>query len=480
MRWDVAWGTGRAAAAFIGIIACTGGIAGPAPGAPNESTPITTALVVDGLSRPVFVTTAPGDDRRLYILEQHGTDGQARIRIFDRLEQKLRPTPFLTVSVSTAGEQGLLGLAFHPNFVANGLFYVDYTDPAGDPTVVEYRVSDDPEIADANSAHPILTIDHPNGTVNHNGGWIGFGPDAYLYIAVGDGGGIGDPLNNALNRNRLLGKILRLDIDRDDFPNDTTRNYGIPADNPFVAGNGAAEIWAYGLRNPWRNSFDRGTGDFYIADVGQFAWEEINHQLASSTGGENYGWRCREGFESYNGCSGTSQMRDPIHAYAHGPECSITGGYVYRGTAICDLQGAYFFADYCSGAVWSLRYDPVNRVHDLQSHDLSPASGPSIDRIVSFGEGHDGELYVCDHDGEIFVIVPDGPSNPCTAVGDLDCDGSTGVADINPFVLALTDPEAYALAHPDCDRFAADCSKDGRITVSDVNCFVKLVTGQAP
>ena len=252
--------------------------------------------VASGLAHPVFLTTPPGDFDRVFIIEQH----TGRIRILDLASGIVQPTPFLTVTgLSGGGERGLLGLAFHPNYANNGFFYVNITVPA--TRILRYSVSiGDPDVADPASQTSILEIEQPQE--NHNGGWIGFGPDGYLYIATGDGGASNDSgtghtpaIGNAQDLTSLLGKILRLDVDGDDFPYDANRNYSIPALNPFVGIAGNDEIWAYGLRNPWRPSFDRLTGDLYIADVGQGACEEINLQLAESSGGENYGWRLREG-----------------------------------------------------------------------------------------------------------------------------------------------------------------------------------------
>lgn len=261
----------------------------------NAQTPLTTELVVDGLERPMFVTHAPGDFERLFVIEKRG-----RIRVL--LNGSLLPTPFLDIDAIVGGgtsdwsEQGLLGLAFHPEYQTNGLFYVDYTDTSGGDTIVaEYMVSANPNIADAGSARQLIEINQPQS--NHNGGWLGFGPDGYLYIATGDGGGGGDDdsghtagVGNGQDiTDNLLGKMLRINVDGDDFPGDPASNYAIPVDNPFVGIIGDDEIWAFGLRNPWRNAFDRETGDLWIADVGQSAWEEVDFQDAASAGGENYG-----------------------------------------------------------------------------------------------------------------------------------------------------------------------------------------------
>ena len=263
----------------------------------------------------------------------------------------------------------MLGLAFHPDYTTTGFFYVNYTDNLGDTVVARYTVSaKDPNVADPDSAQTVLTQDQPFS--NHNGGQVAFGPDGYLYIALGDGGSGGDPQENGQNLNTWLGKILRVDVNGDDFPGDPNRNYAVPPDNPFVSDpNALDEIWAYGVRNPWRCTFDRVTGDFFIADVGQGAWEEINFQPAASPGGENYGWDVLEGglhgpqpvpggncFEDFpqGSCNaflnGGSTL--PVLEYSHSFGCSVTGGYRYRGQLYPQLDGIYFYSDLCSGIIW--------------------------------------------------------------------------------------------------------------------------------
>jgi glucose/arabinose dehydrogenase len=334
--------------------------------------------VVDGFQRPLFVTNA-GDDR-LFIVEQGG-----RISIFQ--DGKLLDEPFLNVSslVSRSGnEQGLLGLAFHPKYAQNGEFFIDYTDVKGDTMVARYHVSkDNPNVADPNSATPVIQIDQPYP--NHNGGDVVFGPDGYLYIGMGDGGSAGDPQGNGQNPKALLGKILRLDVDNGD-------PYAAPKDNPYVANSAMApEVWAMGLRNPWRFSFDRQTGDLYIADVGQNQWEEVDFQPADSKGGENYGWNIMEGMHQYSGAAVPEGLMMPFAEYSHSEGgCSITGGYVYRGKALPDLNGIYLFADYCSGKVWSSYRDDAGKWQTnlfMQTNYV----------ISSFGEDAAGELYLLDH-----------------------------------------------------------------------------------
>jgi len=342
-------------------------------------------IVQGGLSRPDYLTHA-GDDR-LFVVEQPG-----RIRIIKNGQLLDQPYLDITDKVTTDGnEQGLLSVAFHPAYQDNGLLWVNYTRAPDGATVIErYTVSkDDPDRADAQSGKVILTIAQPEP--NHNGGLIKFGPDGYLYIGTGDGGGAGDQhgaIGNGQDRKALLGKLLRLDVAEQD-------SYAIPAANPL-----GTEIWAYGLRNPWRFSFDRATGDLFIADVGQNTYEEVNFQPATSKGGENYGWRIMEGlhcFDPKEGCDQTGLVR-PIAEYSHAAGgCSITGGYVYRGSQYPAMQGTYFFGDYCSGIIWSLQRDGTEWLMQKRLE-----SGV---RISSFGEDFSGELYVIDHGGAVYQLV---------------------------------------------------------------------------
>jgi glucose/arabinose dehydrogenase len=349
------------------------------PGNPADSVSVSLEPVASGLSSPLFVT-APADDLdRLFVVERGG-----RIRIVR--DGAVLGTPFLDVGpvITAGGEQGLLGMAFHPDYWVNGHFYVNYTDTLGHTQVVRYHVSPDPDVADPASAFPILSVNQPYS--NHNGGMIAFGPDDMLYVGMGDGGSGGDPLGHGQNRMTLLGDLLRLDVDSDS-------PYAIPADNPF-AGNLSVreEIWASGLRNPWRFSFDRGTGDLYIGDVGQGEREEVSFQPVASTGGENYGWRVMEGSLCYDPSSNcpTTGLTLPVHEYDHGDGCSITGGYVYRGSRSPALVGRYFFADYCR--TWLRSFVVANGVAvGLQDH--STTAGP-VFSVSSFGEDAAGELYV--------------------------------------------------------------------------------------
>ena len=399
-----------------------------------------TLRVASGLDEPIFLSAPPDDLDRAFVVERAGRILIARLPDFE-----VEATPFLTIAgVSTSGEGGLLGLAFHPDHATNGTFYVYVTVFAGilpfETRIVRYQVSTDPDLADPASATPVLSFQQPAS--NHNGGWIGFGSDGYLYIASGDGGGSDDTgsghtagTGNAQDlTNNLLGKILRIDVDSDAFPADPLRNYAIPPDNPFVGVVGDDEIWVYGLRNPWRASFDPWTGDLYIGDVGQSACEELDVQPVTSPGGENYGWRLREGVIATptGGVGGAHPPGaiDPIFDYPHGASgCSdpgsgfsgraITGGYVYR-RPVPGLEGRYFFADYATARLWSLVYDGSDpggfdgtNYLELTDHtgdpDFTPDVG-SFGTVASFGEDAAGNLYVLDlDDGEVFYI-PEPPA----------------------------------------------------------------------
>lgn len=344
--------------------------------------------VVSGFTKPLYLTHAGDGSGRLFVVEQAG-------RILLVKAGQINPTPFLDiVSIvgSDANEQGLLSVAFHPDYASNGFFFVNYTDKQGDTVIARYSVSGDPDTADPNSAKILLTIDQPYA--NHNGGQVAFGPDGYLYIGMGDGGAANDPYNNGQSLNTLLGKILRLDVDNAD-------PYGIPMDNPFVTnGQGSFEIWSYGWRNPWRFSFDTATDDMYIADVGQNQYEEIHVELAGTPGGQNYGWRIMEGSHCFEGnCDPASQgLVLPIAEYDHGQGCSVTGGYVYRGRQFPALNGVYFYGDYCSGLIWGLRREADGSWSQAQL----TSSGYTIS---SFGQDEAGEVYIVNHStGEILQI----------------------------------------------------------------------------
>ena len=369
--------------------------------------------VTAGLSNPVGAVNAGDGSGRLFIVQQTG-----QIRIWNGTQ--LLATPFLDLSAtigscgSGCGERGLLGLAFHPSYTTNGFFYVYYarlTD--GQIVVARYHVSANPNVADAASALQILTIAH-SSQPNHNGGQLAFGPDGYLYIGVGDGGGGGDPFENGQNTNTLLAKLLRVDVNQDGFPTDSARNYAIPPTNPFAAGGGAAEVWAYGLRNPWRFSFDRTTHDLYIGDVGQNAWEEVDFQPAGSAGGQNYGWDCREGANPYNDTSDEVNhppifnadcpghiFTEPVLQYDHSLGCSITGGFVYRGQPTSSLlTGNYLYGDFCSGRIW--RGIPAGG-GTFTSQQLPV---PTTANFTSFGQGENGRIYLVYSSGSLEWLAP--------------------------------------------------------------------------
>jgi glucose/arabinose dehydrogenase len=342
--------------------------------------------VASGLERPVGLAHAGDGSERLFVIEQAGT-----IRVIQ--EGTVLPDPFLNIRDrvgSQGSEQGLLGLAFHPDYTGNGYFYVNYTDMNGDTVIARFQVSGDgANRADTDSEARLLHIPQPYA--NHNGGVVAFGPDGYLYLGLGDGGSAGDPFGNAQSLNSLLGKILRLDVDGGE-------PYAIPPDNPFAAGGGLPEIWAYGLRNPWRFAFDRQTGDLYIGDVGQNQWEEIDFLPAGSPPGANFGWDYLEGTHPYEGSppAGANQI-DPISEYPHRLGCSVTGGHVYRGLLEA-WNGVYLCGDYCSGHIWGLVRDGAGA---WQVDLLFEAVG----QIASFGEDEAGELYLVDHSGTIYILA---------------------------------------------------------------------------
>jgi len=413
---------------------------------------------------PVFVTHAGDGSGRLFIVEQDGA-----IRIIDDNGTTL-PVPFIDIDprVLSGGEQGLLGLAFHPKYTANGKYYVNYTTNDGGRVT---RISEfiDPDVTDnvgdETTERVLLQFSQPFS--NHNGGWIGFGPDGYLYISTGDGGSAGDPGNRAADLGELLGKMLRIDVDEQD----QGLEYGIPDGNPWADDGDAstrAEIYHYGLRNAWRCAFDRDTGDLWMADVGQNAREEVNHNIGN-TPGVFYGWRCREGNIAFSSCGVTGWV-DPVHWYAHNQGCSITGGYVYRGCELGeDYQGLYFFSDYCNGQVWTL--DPDNAY--ALNFEFSGGFG-----IVSYGEDEDGELYLCrgntvykfvnpgaaddDNDG-----VPDACQSACAA--DFNGNGVTDFPDVGQFLTLFA-----------AGDLQADLNGDGSVSFPDVSAFLGQFVAGCP
>ena len=342
-------------------------------------------VVARGLTAPLHVTAAPGD-ARLFVVEQTG-----RVLIVE--DGKLRERPFLDISARLrfGGERGLLSLAFHPNYAKNGYIFVNYSEKVNGATRVErYRVSEDANRADPASAQLILRVEQPYS--NHNGGHILFGPDGMLYIAMGDGGSGGDPKDNGQNRATLLGALLRIDVNRG-------TPYAIPPDNPFVgAAEARPEIWAWGLRNPWRVAFDDDL--LYVADVGQNEWEEVTI-VPASAGGLNHGWNLMEGNHCFleEDCD-TAGLVAPVYEYDHDHGCSITGGLVYRGAAIPALAGHYIFSDYCSGFLRSLSRgeDDAVSLHEWAAGDIG--------NVTSFGQDAAGEIYITNSGGEVLKLVP--------------------------------------------------------------------------
>lgn len=365
--------------------------------------------VATGFSAPLYLTAVPGSPDRVFVVEQGG-----RIRILNTTTGVIAATPFLDVSatISSGGERGLLGFVPAPDFTTSGTFYVYLTNPAGNVELRRYRtVTGNRDLADLATADVILAKAQPQS--NHNGGWIEFGPDGFLYIASGDGGGGGDPQNNGQNTNSLLGKLLRIDVSSDAFPADANRDYAIPTGNPFATSGGAPEIWAYGLRNPFRNSFDRTTGNLYIGDVGQNVVEEID-LIPAGQAGLNFGWGRLEGTQVFNGTP-PANATPPVAQYFHGAGPregnSVTGGYVYRGP-VESLQGQYIFADFVSTNIWSIPVSSfaqgqtiASSAFTIRTTAFAPTAG-AIGNVASFGEDAARNLYIVDYDGEIFVIEP--------------------------------------------------------------------------
>ena len=361
----------------------------PDTAAPNTETPTASAvsfpnandyewkLIASGLNRPVDIQPANDGSGRLFIIEKTGY-----IRSYEN--ERLIDAPFLDITdrVNDSGnEMGLLGLAFHPDYEKNGFFYVNYTGDGGDTRISRFQASGN--IADPNSEKILLIIEQPYP--NHNGGALAFGPDSYLYAGLGDGGLAGDPHKNGQDTTSLLGKILRLDVNNGDA-------YGIPSDNPF--GN---EVWAYGLRNPWRISFDRSTGDLWIGDVGQSQWEEIDYIPAGSQGGANFGWSIMEAGHGYDGLA-QPDMLLPAAEYSHAEGgCSVTGGYVYRG-AMTEWNGIYLYGDYCSGKIWGL----ILSNGQWQSQVMFETGGT----ITTFGQDESGEIYFASDNGNVYQLSP--------------------------------------------------------------------------
>jgi glucose/arabinose dehydrogenase len=351
---------------------------------PGDSA-LAAVAVTQGLESPLFVT-APTGDSRIFIVERPG-----RIRIVQ--DGQLLDTPFLDIvsKVGTGGERGLLGLAFHPDYATNGFFYVNYSDLDGNTRVERYSAAADPDVADPASAKLVIAIDQPYA--NHNGGMIAFGPDRMLYVGMGDGGSANDPHGNGQNPATLLGAMLRLDVDGGD-------PYAIPPDNPFVGrGDARAEIWAIGLRNPWRFSFDRGAPRLYIADVGQNSWEEIDI-VSEAQGGLNFGWNVMEGTHCFRSATcDQSGLTLPEVEYGHDQGCSVIGGYVYRGSALPELAGHYFYTDWCRGWLRSFRYVGPGTITVHREWPVGDIGNP-----LGFGEDAAGELYIASQNGTVYRL----------------------------------------------------------------------------
>jgi cysteine-rich repeat protein len=369
----------------------------------NPGTDLDAVRIASGLSSPSHITAPPLDPNRLFVVEKTGT-----VRIIKN--GVLLATPFLNLAsrVSSGAEQGLLSIAFHPNYKVNRRLFATFTDSRGNTIIARFTASAvNPDVVDASTERLLLTISQPFPT--HNGGQIAFGPDGYLYAGMGDGGGVADPFESAQSNTTLLGKILRFDVDRETAP-----FYTVPSSNPNPgAGPTLGLIWAKGMRNPWRFSFDRLSGDLYTADIGEAQREEVNVTPVTSTGGENYGWDIFEGSQCFEpeplflSCPSLSSYVAPVHEYDHTQGCAVTGGFVYRGCAMPDLHGSYFFADYCTAFVrtFELVGGVAQNLTD-RTADVAPGGGLSIDSVTSFGEDARGELYIADQGGEIFKLVP--------------------------------------------------------------------------
>jgi glucose/arabinose dehydrogenase len=403
--------------------------------------PLATEIVASGLTAVTYVAAAPGDDSRLFAIQQNGI-----IRVIEN--GTLLPTAFLNIDALIPNEtfNGLIGIAFHPDYENNGYFYLHH--PRGGAssdriTIARYTVTANPAVADPGSREEILVLPYPALPGHHVGGWIGFGPDGYLYIPLGDGHTTGGENGGGARAQSLAspwGKVLRIDVNGDDFPADADRDYAIPADNPFVGQGGNEAVWALGLRNPYRACFDSQTADFWIADVGLTAREEIDFQPAASRGVENFGWNCAEGTicsTNANCDCLLDDLTEPIYEYDHSLGCSISGGAVYRGCAIPGLEGTYFYGDWCSHRIWSLRYEG-GAVVDAQERtaELDPPGAVSFGSILSVSAGPYGELYITDT-SRIYRIIPAG--------GAVD-DNGNGVADSCEEQPAVPSVSTYGLA----------------------------------
>lgn len=445
---------------WMGTVLATAGIAG-------ADYTLATEVVADGFTRPVFATTPPGDTTRLFVLEQH--TGLVRIVEGGAI---LEP-PFLDLGGDLAqeNEQGLLGMAFDPAFAETGRVYLSYTRGDGASVVARYTVPEaTPNLADPNTAE-IVFGPIPQPFANHNGGMIAFGPDGYLYLSLGDGGSRNDPDNRAQDLDTVLGKLLRLDVSGDGPA-------VAPPTNPFVSlGGDSPYIWAYGLRNPWRFTFDRATGDMYIGDVGQNAFEEIDYQPASSMGGENYGWKLLEASNPHLCPYPTEQECDerraetvlPIHEYPRDVGRSVTGGYVYRGPEAPGFHGTYLFADFVTSRVWSFRYGPGGvEAFTERTGEVQPPGGEPIAFIPSFGEGPDGTLYLLD-----FANFVEGAGRVLRirvfSKADFDRNGEVDATDIQQIINVVLGADDIGPA--------ADVNGDGEVDAADIQRVINEVLG---
>ena len=442
--------TARAHAFFLSLIIAAGAYAGSEPG-------IYAQRVTQGFSLPIFVTPAPGDNR-LFVVEQ---GGRVRIVSGGAIEQQ----DFIDLSgvVRSGGERGLLGMAFHPNYQSNRFVYFNFTQQTGVITtstfIARFTAAPDGNTADLASRFDIIEYNQPFS--NHNAGWFDFGPDGFMYIPTGDGGSANDSLNSAQRLNTLLGKILRIDVD-------VGSPYVVPASNPFIGVEGAfIEIWAYGLRNPFRCSFDRETGDLWLGDVGQSAREEVKFQPASRTGGENYGWKVAEGFACLGGsgtCGTDPEFTPPIHDYPN-PTVgqSVTGGYVYRGKAIPELQGLYIFGDFVSRRIFTLdRNTKGAPVVVERTADLIAGDAANVDGLPTFGEDNFGELYFTSYrTGELFKI------RRTVSIADVNGDSTANASDIQLVINAVLSGSGTN----------EDIDNDGTVNSVDVQLAINGVLG---
>jgi glucose/arabinose dehydrogenase len=424
-----------------------------------QSQEIRAELVTQGMSTPVGLLAAPGDDARLFIVNKPGV-----VRIVKNGNLLEDPFIDLTSNISTLGERGLLCMAFHPNFSVNKFVFVRFNRASGATVIRRYKVSNDPDRVDPTSAHDLLAFSNDNN--GHNGGSMAFGPDGLLYIATGDD----DVMANSQDiSSNLHGKILRIDVDRDDFPTQSSRNYGVPADNPYVNRFGDDEIYALGLRAPYRLDFDQLTGDLWISDVGQASWEEVN-RLRPGDAGANFGWPCMEASHCHpgTGCKcASSTLTDPFFEYGHVDGCAIIGGHVYRGCAIPELANTLFAADFCSGKIFTFK--PVNgEVTDLQMRqDELTQDGANLTNIISFGEDARGEMYIATLGGSVFRIVPvippldfdgDGIADTCNEFNDVNADRTVNHVDL---LLVLQSMGT-------CEGCPADLNGDGIVNGVDL------------